>query len=205
MSQMESVSSSLSTNLQNPLLASSPKPQNFKKGLVVFFIKATTLRSLSFEEDLNFKELERMAAYTNGYDRDGHPVCYHAYADEALPPPPPVPADVVPLRVEGDSEPVVKKPPVRVPIARRGLASKGNKVQFLTNHFKVNVTNVDGHFFHYSVALFYEDGRPVKGKGIGRKVLDRVHDTYKAELEGKDFAYDGEKSLLLLELFQETR
>lgn len=45
------------------------------------------------------------------------------------------------------------------------------------------------------VALFYEDGRPVDGKGIGRKVLDRVHDTYKAELEGKDFAYDGEKSL----------
>ncbi|KAL8145998.1 hypothetical protein AgCh_003945 [Apium graveolens] len=115
-------------------------------------------------------------------------------ADEALPPPPPIPSDVVPLRVEEDSEPVVKKP-LRVPVARRGLASKGTKVQLITNHFKVNVTNVDGHFFHYSVALFYEDGRPVDGKGIGRKVLDRVHETYKAELEGKDFAYDGEKSL----------
>ncbi|KAK1392816.1 hypothetical protein POM88_011872 [Heracleum sosnowskyi] len=79
MSQMESVSSSLSTNLQNPLLASAPKPQNFKKGLVAFFMKPTTLSSLSFEEDLNFKELERIAAYTNGYDRDGHPACYHAY------------------------------------------------------------------------------------------------------------------------------
>lgn len=45
------------------------------------------------------------------------------------------------------------------------------------------------------VAFFYEDGRPVEGKGIKTQVLDCVHDTYKAEVEGKDFAYDGEKSL----------
>lgn len=45
------------------------------------------------------------------------------------------------------------------------------------------------------VALFYEDGRPVDGKGVGRKVLDRVRDTYDSELSGKEFAYDGEKSL----------
>ncbi|KAL1817283.1 hypothetical protein DCAR_0521706 [Daucus carota subsp. sativus] len=127
---------------------------------------------------------------TNGVNGNGN-----GAVEEALPPPPPIPEDVVPIRVVEDPEPPVVKKPPRVPIARRGLASKGNKVQLLTNHFKVNVTNVDGHFFHYSVALFYEDGRPVDGKGIGRKVLDRVHDTYKAELEGKDFAYDGEKSL----------
>ncbi|KAK1355578.1 Patellin-6 like [Heracleum sosnowskyi] len=160
---MESVSSPLSTNLQNPLLASSPKPQSFKKSLVASFMEATTLRSPSFkedtyhltnlksserkalqelkqklqeshdqvsmwgiqllsgeeradvillkflrardfrvqesfqmlvkclewrkefeadgivEEDLNFKELEGIVAYMNGYDRDGHPVCYNAY------------------------------------------------------------------------------------------------------------------------------
>ncbi|KAI7754377.1 hypothetical protein M8C21_025609, partial [Ambrosia artemisiifolia] len=45
------------------------------------------------------------------------------------------------------------------------------------------------------VALFYEDGRPIDGKGVGRKVLDKVHETYKSELDGKEFAYDGEKSL----------
>ncbi|KAI3756681.1 hypothetical protein L1987_56503 [Smallanthus sonchifolius] len=84
---------------------------------------------------------------------------------------------------------------MRVPMARRGLASKGQKAQLLTNHFKVNVSNVDGHFFHYSVALFYEDGRPIDGKGVGRKLLDRVHETYSSELDGKEFAYDGEKSL----------
>jgi eukaryotic translation initiation factor 2C len=40
----------------------------------------------------------------------------------------------------------------------------------------------------------YEDGHPVEGKGVGRKVIDRV-ETYDSELSGKDFAYDGEKSL----------
>ncbi|KAI8573322.1 hypothetical protein RHMOL_Rhmol01G0268200 [Rhododendron molle] len=115
-------------------------------------------------------------------------------ASESLPPPPPVPPNVEPEQV---LEPAKKKV-VRVPIARRGLGSKGNKIPILTNHFKVNVTNVNGDFFHYSVALFYEDGRPVDGKGIGRKVLDRVHDTYDTELAGKDFAYDGEKSLFTL-------
>lgn len=50
-------------------------------------------------------------------------------------------------------------------------------------------------FASKQVSLSYEDGRPVDGKGIGRKVIDRVHETYDSELGGKDFAYDGEKSL----------
>lgn len=114
---------------------------------------------------------------------------------EALPPPPPVPLNFSPAQAEPEP---VKKKVLRVPMARRGLGSKGQKIPILTNHFKVNVSNVDGHFFHYSVALFYEDGRPVEGKGIGRKVLDRVHETYDTELAGKDFAYDGEKSLFTI-------
>ncbi|KAI9079531.1 hypothetical protein K1719_038503 [Acacia pycnantha] len=118
--------------------------------------------------------------------------------DDSLPPPPPppeVPPNVVPVKAEELPPEPVKKKPSRVPIARRGLGSKGSKLQLLTNHFKVDVNNKDGHFFHYSVALFYEDGRPVEGKGVGRKVLDRVQETYSSELAGKDFAYDGEKSL----------
>ncbi|OMO67515.1 Argonaute/Dicer protein, PAZ [Corchorus capsularis] len=113
-------------------------------------------------------------------------------AGDPLPPPPPLPPNVVPIKAE--SEPAKKKP-ARVPMARRGLGSKGQKVSVLTNHFKVNVGNVDGHFYHYSVSLSYEDGRPVDGKGVGRKVIDRLHETYSSELDGKDFAYDGEKSL----------
>nr|GEY15464.1 hypothetical protein [Tanacetum cinerariifolium] len=89
---------------------------------------------------------------------------------DALPPLPPVSKDVIPIKVE----PVpAKKKVMRVPIARRGLGTKGQKAQLLTNHFKVNVSNVKGPFFHYSVALFYEDGRPIDGKGVGRKVLDK--------------------------------
>ncbi|KAM0002002.1 hypothetical protein Hdeb2414_s0348g00873491 [Helianthus debilis subsp. tardiflorus] len=45
------------------------------------------------------------------------------------------------------------------------------------------------------VALFYEDGRPVDAKGVGRKVIDKVDETYESELDGKEFSYDGEKSL----------
>lgn len=73
-------------------------------------------------------------------------------AEDALPPPPPViPPDVVPLRAEPVPEQPVKKKPVRLPAARRGFGSKGQKIALLTNHFKVNVTSVEGHFYHYSV------------------------------------------------------
>lgn len=69
---------------------------------------------------------------------------------EALPPPPPVPLDFAPAKAEPEP---VKKKVLRVPMARRGLGSKGQKIPILTNHFKVNVSNVDGHFFHYSVCF----------------------------------------------------
>ncbi|CAL5190388.1 unnamed protein product [Lathyrus oleraceus] len=117
--------------------------------------------------------------------------------EECLPPPPPiVPSDVEPVKIE--QELVKKKGPTRVPMARRGLGSKGSRLPLLTNHFKVNVSNTDGYFFQYSVALFYEDGRPVEGKGSGRKILDRVQETYNSELNGKDLAYDGEKTLFTI-------
>ncbi|KAF8402228.1 hypothetical protein HHK36_013180 [Tetracentron sinense] len=126
------------------------------------------------------------------FEREG------AETTEALPPPPAIPPNVVPLRAETEliTETVKKvAKPKRVPMARPGNGSKGQKIQLLTNHFKVGITNAGGYFYHYSVSLFYEDGRPVDGKGVGRKVIDRVHDTYDTELDGKDLAYDGEKSL----------
>lgn len=45
------------------------------------------------------------------------------------------------------------------------------------------------------VSIKSEDNRLVDGKGIGRKVIDRLYLTYSSELAGKKFAYDGEKSL----------
>jgi len=81
--------------------------------------------------------MQEMSSFeTNGTENEG-----------SLPPPPPaIPSDVVPVKLEPE-----KKKVLRLPIARRGLASKGTKLRLLTNHFRVNVGNTDGHFFQYSV------------------------------------------------------
>lgn len=38
----------------------------------------------------------------------------------------------------------------------------------------------------------------MEAKGVGRKVIDKLKQTYDAELGGKDFAYDGEHSLFTI-------
>ncbi|CAN6349965.1 unnamed protein product [Urochloa humidicola] len=118
-------------------------------------------------------------------------------ADE-LPPPPPVPPDVVPIKAEdvvGGSPPNKPVKPKRVPMARPGVGRKGQSIQLYSNHFKVSVKSTEDFFFHYHVNLKYDDDQPVDGKGIGRKVIDKLQQTYHSELSNKDFAYDGEKSL----------
>ena len=45
------------------------------------------------------------------------------------------------------------------------------------------------------VSITAEDKRAVESKGIGRKVIDKLYQTYFSELAGKRFAYDGDKSL----------
>ncbi|XP_048599034.1 protein argonaute 9-like [Brassica napus] len=110
---------------------------------------------------------------------------------KGLPPPSPpvVPSNLVPEILE----PIKKN--TLLPMARRGSGTKGVKTHLLTNHFRVNFNNSNGHFFHYSVAITYEDGRPVEAKGIGRKILEKVQETYRTDLGSKYFAYDGEKTL----------
>jgi eukaryotic translation initiation factor 2C len=44
-----------------------------------------------------------------------------------------------------------------VPMARRGLGSKGTKLPLLTNHFEVNVANTDVIFFQYNVCFVFHD------------------------------------------------
>ncbi|CAO2813123.1 unnamed protein product [Amaranthus hypochondriacus] len=103
--------------------------------------------------------------------------------DAALPPPPPIPAGVVPRRC---------------PMTRNGFGLKGQKVQLLTNHFQVRMAHSDGHFYQYSIKMAYEDGSAVDAKGVGRGVIDKLHETYKTELGGKQIAYDGESTLFTL-------
>ncbi|CAL9129110.1 unnamed protein product, partial [Musa textilis] len=89
-------------------------------------------------------------------------------------------------------------PPTRFPMARPAFGTEGRPVQLLTNHFNVKFTKQDTVFYHYSVNITSHDKsdeNSAHSKGLGRKVLDRLYHTYKSEFEGKEFAYDGEKSL----------
>ncbi|KAK3404423.1 hypothetical protein EUGRSUZ_K00736 [Eucalyptus grandis] len=80
-------------------------------------------------------------------------------------------------------------------IDRRGTGSAGRPINLLTNHFKVSVNVPDAVFYQYSVSFTSEERRDVEGKGIGRKLMDKLYQTYSSELAGKKFAYDGEKTL----------
>ncbi|KAK2439745.1 protein argonaute [Trifolium repens] len=82
-------------------------------------------------------------------------------------------------------------------MARRDLGSKGGKINLLANHFRVGLNINDSYFYHYNVALYFQDGHPVEVKGVGRKVIDKLCETYDV-LRNKNFAYDGEKSLFTL-------
>ncbi|XP_021749109.1 protein argonaute 4-like isoform X2 [Chenopodium quinoa] len=85
----------------------------------------------------------------------------------------------------------------RTPMSRPGFGVKGNKISLCTNHFRVELADSAGYFFHYSVSIYNKDGRPAEGKGIGRTIMDKIREIYKFDLDGKDFAYDGEKSLFM--------
>ncbi|KAH9745001.1 protein argonaute 16 [Citrus sinensis] len=109
----------------------------------------------------------------------------------------------------GQSPPLPPSPPLMPPnvkpehvdlprhsiMSRRGVGNCGRRISLLTNHFKVSVNTTDAVFYQYTVTISGEDKRIAKGKGIGRKVVDKLYQTYSAELAGKRFAYDGEKSL----------
>ncbi|KAJ4883600.1 Protein argonaute 9 [Raphanus sativus] len=106
---------------------------------------------------------------------------------KGLPPPPPVvPPNLVPEHI---------KKTTLLPMARRSIGSKGVRTPLLTNHFRVNFNNANGHFYHYSVAIKYEDGSPMEAQRIFRKILEKVQETYLTELGSKYFAYDGQKNL----------
>ncbi|KAJ6829192.1 protein argonaute 16-like [Iris pallida] len=113
--------------------------------------------------------------------------------DDLPPPPPTIPPNVVPSKdIELKKMP---EPPKRHPMARPGVGRDGRPVRLLSNHFRVKFNARDAVFYHYSVSIKSQDKIDVEGKGLGRKVIDKLHLTYGTELAGKDFAYDGEKSL----------
>ncbi|KAH7672237.1 eukaryotic translation initiation factor 2C protein [Dioscorea alata] len=82
----------------------------------------------------------------------------------------------------------------RYPMARPATGSAGQPIKLLSNHFRVVIGCPDAVFYHYNVSIKTEDGHTVEGKGIGRKIIDKLYETYSSELARKSFAYDGEKS-----------
>ncbi|KAL6535929.1 Protein argonaute 16 [Orobanche hederae] len=102
------------------------------------------------------------------------------------PPPPTITANVKLERVDLRKRSIITRP---------GFGTSGKRIPLLTNHFKVSIRNPDEVFHQYSVSINSEDNRAVENKVIGRKVLDKLYQTYSSELAGKRFAYDGEKSL----------
>lgn len=49
--------------------------------------------------------------------------------------------------------------------------------------------------YHVQVSFTSEDQKAVEGKGIGRKIINRLCQTYASDLDGNRIAYDGEKTL----------
>ncbi|KAF7826276.1 protein argonaute 16 isoform X1 [Senna tora] len=78
---------------------------------------------------------------------------------------------------------------------RCGVGTAGKSMPLLANHFQVSINGLDAIFFQYSVSITSEDGRAIESRGIGRKLIDRLYQTYSSELGGKRFAYDGERTL----------
>ncbi|KAL6626393.1 hypothetical protein ACP70R_030119 [Stipagrostis hirtigluma subsp. patula] len=83
----------------------------------------------------------------------------------------------------------------KIPISRPGFGTKGQQIQLRTNHFRVSVNSTDIMFHHYHVNLMYEDGQPVEGNGVGRKVIDKLLETYASDFTNVNCAYDGERNL----------
>ncbi|KAL6974209.1 hypothetical protein U1Q18_028391 [Sarracenia purpurea var. burkii] len=100
-----------------------------------------------------------------------------------------------PLVISPIAKPEKLDLPMRSIIGRHGYGNAGRPISLLTNHSIVPVKYPDEIFYQYSVAISSEDKRVVESKGIGRKAIAKLFQTYFSELDGKRFAYDGEKTL----------
>ena len=72
-------------------------------------------------------------------------------ADDLPPPPPPLPPNVDPFKAE-EAKQLVK--PKRALIARPGFGKRGKPIQLVTNHFKVSLKTTDEFFHHYYVSFY---------------------------------------------------
>ncbi|XP_042377619.1 protein argonaute 16-like isoform X1 [Zingiber officinale] len=87
---------------------------------------------------------------------------------------------------------------IRSPMSRPAYGTDGRVIQLLANHFNVKFTRHDAVFYNYSITIKSNDKIDetiATSKSLGRKILDKLYQTYSSELNGKEFVYDGAKSL----------
>ncbi|PRQ32574.1 putative protein argonaute [Rosa chinensis] len=96
---------------------------------------------------------------------------------------------------------LIPPPPPTIPpnVKPRVLTSPKYSItsrkQLLANHFKLTAKAPDFVFYQYSVHITSENKKPAQGKGIGRKLVDRLYQTYSSKLADNKFVYDKEKAL----------
>ncbi|XP_028794671.1 protein argonaute 16 isoform X2 [Neltuma alba] len=116
-------------------------------------------------------------------------VAHTDQADEVLALHPPI------SDVSCNAEPKQAVPIKYSVVNRRGFGTMGKQMPLLANHFQVSVGVPDAVFFQYSVSITSENGIAIESKGIGRKLIEKLYQSYSSELGGKSFAYDGGKTL----------
>ncbi|KAI3879711.1 hypothetical protein MKW92_019368 [Papaver armeniacum] len=113
-----------------------------------------------------------------------------------LPPPPVIPPNFKPEKLEPQyMKPRNQQSPGRLRISRPGVGREGKRIPLLVNHFKASVNVPDATFYQYTVSVTSEDKGGAQIKGIGRKIMDSLYQTYCSELGWKHLTYDGETSL----------
>ncbi|KAI3843557.1 hypothetical protein MKW98_011960, partial [Papaver atlanticum] len=113
-----------------------------------------------------------------------------------LPPPPLLPPNFKPEKLEPQyMKPRIQQSPGRLLISRPGVGREGQRIPLLVNHFKVSVNVPDATFYQYTVSVTSEHKGGAQIKGIGRKIMDSLYQTYCSELGWKHLTYDGESTL----------
>nr|XP_025885826.1 protein argonaute 4A-like [Solanum lycopersicum] len=82
---------------------------------------------------------------------------------------------------------------------------KGKKIRLLTNYFRVCFQGGISQLYSYNVNILYENGDPVTGSNLIRKVIHKLWEIYSSELGEQVFASDGQQSLFTTSLLPQQK
>ncbi|TMX05520.1 hypothetical protein EJD97_017011 [Solanum chilense] len=126
-----------------------------------------------------------------------------------LPPPPKeIPSGVVPIKAEpgkGCGSVSERLMPNFNQMNRPRPGVKGKKIHLLTNYFRVCFQGGISQLYSYNVNVLYENGDPVTGSNLIRKVIHKLWEIYSSELGEQVFASDGQQSLFTTSLLPQKK